>query len=47
MASDAAPGSSRTRHVARRFRHLAICIALTALAFQQVPGRSSRIPRST
>ncbi|MER7892010.1 alpha-(1-_3)-arabinofuranosyltransferase [Micromonospora sp. NPDC094482] len=31
-------GSSRTRRTARRFRHLAICIALTALAFQQAPG---------
>ena len=38
VANDAAPGSSRSRHTARRFRHLAICIALTALAFQQAPG---------
>ncbi|MBQ1022228.1 DUF3367 domain-containing protein [Micromonospora sp. D93] len=39
VASGAAPGSSRSRHTARRFRHLVICIALTALAFQQVPGQ--------
>ncbi|WP_328381126.1 alpha-(1-_3)-arabinofuranosyltransferase [Micromonospora zamorensis] len=38
VTNDAAPGSSRTRHTARRFRHLTICIALTALAFQQAPG---------
>ncbi|NJP34968.1 alpha-(1-_3)-arabinofuranosyltransferase [Micromonospora thermarum] len=30
---------SRTRRTARRFRHLTICIALTALAFQQDPGQ--------
>ncbi|MEU4400485.1 alpha-(1-_3)-arabinofuranosyltransferase [Micromonospora orduensis] len=34
-----APASSRTRRTARRFRHLTICIALTALAFQQAPGQ--------
>ncbi|MCM0674918.1 alpha-(1-_3)-arabinofuranosyltransferase family protein [Micromonospora phytophila] len=28
----------RTRRTARRFRHLVICIALSALAFQQEPG---------
>ncbi|MDG9673202.1 alpha-(1-_3)-arabinofuranosyltransferase [Micromonospora sp. DH14] len=39
VASGAAPGSSRSRHTARRFRHLVICIALTALAFQQAPGQ--------
>jgi arabinofuranan 3-O-arabinosyltransferase len=38
VTNDAAPGSSRARHTARRFRHLTICIALTALAFQQAPG---------
>ncbi|MEW2384933.1 alpha-(1-_3)-arabinofuranosyltransferase [Micromonospora sp. NPDC047707] len=32
------PGLSRTRRNARRFRHLTICIALSALAFQQEPG---------
>ncbi|MDG4761466.1 alpha-(1-_3)-arabinofuranosyltransferase [Micromonospora sp. WMMD710] len=31
--------SSRSRRTARRFRHLTICIALTALAFQQAPGQ--------
>ncbi|WCN81365.1 alpha-(1-_3)-arabinofuranosyltransferase [Micromonospora sp. LH3U1] len=39
VASGTAPGSSRTRHTARRFRHLVICIVLTALAFQQAPGQ--------
>ncbi|MCO1596875.1 alpha-(1-_3)-arabinofuranosyltransferase [Micromonospora sp. RHAY321] len=39
VTSGAGPGSSRTRRTARRFRHLAICIALTALAFQQAPGQ--------
>ncbi|MGW1484183.1 alpha-(1-_3)-arabinofuranosyltransferase [Micromonospora parva] len=39
VTGGAAPGSSRSRHTARRFRHLVICIALTALAFQQAPGQ--------
>ncbi|MET8310451.1 alpha-(1-_3)-arabinofuranosyltransferase [Micromonospora sp. NPDC005173] len=39
VTDGAAPGSSRTRRTARRFRHLTICIALTALAFQQAPGQ--------
>ena len=39
VTNGAGPGSSRTRRTARRFRHLAICIALTALAFQQDPGQ--------
>ncbi|MFC4019332.1 alpha-(1-_3)-arabinofuranosyltransferase family protein [Micromonospora sp. GCM10011542] len=39
VTSGAGPGSSRTRRTARRFRHLTICIALTALAFQQAPGQ--------
>ncbi|MGW5561004.1 alpha-(1-_3)-arabinofuranosyltransferase [Micromonospora sp. NPDC003944] len=39
VAEGAATGSSRSRHTARRFRHLVICIALTALAFQQAPGQ--------
>ncbi|MFC0002549.1 alpha-(1-_3)-arabinofuranosyltransferase [Micromonospora siamensis] len=38
VTNGADPGSSRTRRTARRFRHLTICIALTALAFQQAPG---------
>ncbi|MEU8423434.1 alpha-(1-_3)-arabinofuranosyltransferase [Micromonospora sp. NPDC048835] len=39
VAEGATPESSRSRHTARRFRHLVICIALTALAFQQAPGQ--------
>ncbi|MEH1028079.1 alpha-(1-_3)-arabinofuranosyltransferase [Micromonospora profundi] len=31
--------SGRSRRTARRFRHFAICIALTAIAFQQAPGQ--------
>ncbi|MDG4806747.1 alpha-(1-_3)-arabinofuranosyltransferase [Micromonospora sp. WMMD1120] len=39
VAAGVAPNSRRTRHIARRFRHLTICIALAALAFQQAPGQ--------
>ncbi|MGN9813224.1 alpha-(1-_3)-arabinofuranosyltransferase [Micromonospora sp. BQ11] len=39
VTNGAGRGSSRTRRTARRFRHLAICIALTAVAFQQDPGQ--------
>ncbi|MFF0879416.1 alpha-(1-_3)-arabinofuranosyltransferase domain-containing protein [Micromonospora aurantiaca (nom. illeg.)] len=31
--------TGRARQTARRFRHLTICLALTALAFQQAPGQ--------
>ncbi|MEU9738297.1 alpha-(1-_3)-arabinofuranosyltransferase family protein [Micromonospora chersina] len=35
---DSGPVGRRTRHVTRRFRHVAVCIVLSALAFQQEPG---------
>ncbi|MFC4146839.1 alpha-(1-_3)-arabinofuranosyltransferase [Micromonospora mangrovi] len=36
--TDNEPVGRRTRRTARRFRHLVVCIVLTALAFQQAPG---------